>query len=107
MKRLVGLPGEHVRLSGAELFIDGQRIASSPLHRGSVALPPNDFEVRLGRDEFCVLGDNLDQSFDDSRAMGPIARSLVKGRAVMVIHRSKALDPNKALDSTLQPPSAK
>src|SRR3954465_7891097 len=26
MKRLVGLPGEHVRLSGADLFIDGRKI---------------------------------------------------------------------------------
>src|SRR5436190_16077986 len=32
MKRLVGLPGEHVRLSGAELFINGRRVESSFLH---------------------------------------------------------------------------
>src|SRR5687767_12768510 len=37
MKRLVGLPGEHVRLSGSELFIDERKVASSPLYRGSSA----------------------------------------------------------------------
>jgi len=85
MKRLVGLPGEHVRLSGSELFVDGKKIESSFLHSDRRS---SDFEVQLRSDEFCVLGDNLDRSFDDSRSMGVISRSLVKGRAVFVIHRS-------------------
>src|ERR1044071_5432272 len=32
MKRLGGLPGEHVRLSGAQLFIDGRKIEAPFLH---------------------------------------------------------------------------
>ena len=89
MKRLVGLPGEHVRLSGSNLFIDGRRVESGFLHSSRDSTKDSDFEVQLRGDEFCVLGDNLDRSFDDSRSMGPISSSLVKGRAVSVIHRSK------------------
>src|SRR3954464_10453886 len=89
MKRLVGLPGEHVRLSGAELFIDGRKIASDMLHSDRAPGQSGDFEVQLRSDEFCVLGDNLDRAFDDSRSMGPISRSLIRGRAVLVIHRPK------------------
>ena len=89
MKRLVGLPGEHVRLSGSSLFINGQKVPSDFLHSEGVRSQPTDFAVHLGRDEFCVLGDNLDRSFEDSRSIGPIARSLVKGRVALVIHRFK------------------
>ena len=100
MKRLVGLPGEHVRLSGADLFINGRKIESSLLHSDRVSSPARDFEVQLRSDEFCVLGDNLDRSFDDSRSLGPISRSLIKGHAVFVIHRSKDEKPNKAPEPT-------
>ena len=61
MKRLVGLPGEHVRLSGADLFIDGLKVESSLLHSERSSSHAGDFEVRLRGDEFCVLGDNLDR----------------------------------------------
>jgi signal peptidase I len=100
MKRLVGLPGEHVRLSGAELFINGRKTESGLLHSDGSSIQARDFEVQLRGDEFCVLGDNLDRSFDDSRSLGPISRSLVKGRAVFVIHRSKVNEPNKAPEPT-------
>jgi signal peptidase I len=95
MKRVAGLPGEHVRLSGAHLFINGRKVESSYLHSDRVPSRSNDFEVRLRNDEFCVLGDNLDRSFDDSRTLGPISGSLIKGRAIFVIHRSKSTEPNK------------
>jgi signal peptidase I len=86
MKRLVGLPGEQVRLSGADLFINGRKIESGFLHSNRGAPGHRaDFEVRLGPDEFCVLGDNLDRSFEDSRSLGPIPRALIRGRAICVI----------------------
>ena len=87
MKRLVGLPGEHVRLSGAGLFINGRKVETGVLHRTRTSGPTPDFECQLRTDEFCVLGDNLDHSFDDSRSFGPISRSLIKGRAVLVSPR--------------------
>jgi signal peptidase I len=87
MKRLVGLPGEHVRLSGAELFINGRKIETSVLHSNLRTSGSGDFEMLLYSDEFCVLGDNLDRSFEDSRSLGPISGSLIKGRSIFVVHR--------------------
>lgn len=92
MKRLVGLPGEHVRLSGSALYIDGREMNSRFLHTGRTAGPAGDIEVKLGADEFFVLGDNLDHSFDDSRTMGKISKSLIRGVVVFTIHRSRTTE---------------
>ena len=95
MKRLVGLPGEHVRLSGAQLFIDGRKIEAPFLHSERM----KDFEVKLGEREYFVLGDNLDWTLQDSRAMGPIPSSLMKGFVWFVRHASPQ-KPNKAPEPT-------
>lgn len=86
MKRLVGLPGEHVRLAGAELFINGRRVEAPMLY--SAQGKSGSFELQLGPDEFYVVGDNLDHSLDDSRAFGAVARSLIRGRATWVVRRA-------------------
>jgi signal peptidase I len=85
MKRLVGLPGEHVRLSGNELSIDGRKVEAPFLHVDGQGAPQGDFELILRDGEYCVLGDNLDHSFDDSRSMGPIDRSLIRGFVAFVV----------------------
>jgi signal peptidase I len=95
MKRLVGLPGEHVRLSGDQLFINGRKVDAPFLHVESKAELAKDFEVVLGDEEYCVLGDNLAHSFDDSRSMGPIARSLIKGHVALVIRPSPKSNAGK------------
>lgn len=90
MKRLVGLPGERVRLSGATLAINGRVIAAPMLHLDSTLQKDRaDFEVTLGPNEYFVLGDNLDHTTDDSRAMGPIERGLIRGIAGAVVFRAR------------------
>jgi signal peptidase I len=89
MKRLVGLPGEHVRLAGDQLFIDGRPVEAPFLHADELAKRPEDFEVTLGESEYFVLGDNLDHSFDDSRSLGPIDRTLIRGFVAFVIHTAR------------------
>lgn len=86
MKRLIGLPGEHVRLAGAELFINGRRVAAPMLY--STRGKSGDFELQLGPGEFCVVGDNLDHSLEDSRAFGALSRSLIRGRALFLVRRA-------------------
>lgn len=83
MKRLVGLPGEHVQLSGAELFINGRKVDAPMLY--SAPGKTGEFQLQLGADEFCVLGDNLDETLDDSRAFGALPRSLLRGRVGVVV----------------------
>ena len=89
MKRVVGLPGERIRLSGERLFIDGREVKAPFLHRDREGKLSADFEITLKAEEYFVLGDNLDHSFEDSRVLGPISKSLLRGRVAFVIHRAK------------------
>ncbi len=63
IKRVVGLPGEHVEIDGGEVRADGAPLAEpvrriSGAYRGSFAVPP---------DGYLVLGDDPEAS-DDSRS---------------------------------------
>ena len=53
LKRVVGLPGEKVELSGGRVFIDGQ-----PLEEPYASNSQEEFSIQLGEDEYFVLGDN-------------------------------------------------
>ncbi len=88
MKRVVGLPGERIWLAGTDVFIDGRKLEVTFLHRDPAARPTAEIERKLGPDEYFLLGDNLDHSFDDSRTMGPIPRALVRGFVAWVIPTS-------------------
>jgi signal peptidase I len=92
MKRVVGLPGEHVKLVGAELYIDGRKQDNPFIHS---ARPPSQtaVDITLGADQYFFLGDNLDHSFDDSRTMGPIDGALIRGIVAGVIHTSREERP--------------
>ena len=94
MKRLVGLPGEHVRISGRELYIDGRRVNAPFLHADSTSAAKT-FETTLGEGQYFVLGDNLDHTLEDSRALGPIARARIKGVVALVIHTGTARNQPK------------
>ena len=74
VKRIVGLPSEHVELRGGSLFID-QRGIDEP------HAVPGDSSEHLwmpGPDEYVVLGDNRSRS-TDSRQYGPIGFSTITG----------------------------
>ena len=66
--RVIGLPGETVRLSDTQTFING-RYLEEPfvLHRGT----QQPMQVTLGPGEYFVMGDNRLQSVD-SRDWGPL-----------------------------------
>jgi signal peptidase I len=71
VKRLVGLPGERVAIEGGDVWIDGRRIAKPPELSGLAYLAdpaaeekPTWGPVRLGNDEFFVLGDFSRRSKD-------------------------------------------
>jgi signal peptidase I len=88
VKRVVGLPGEHVRLLAGRLEIDGRPTPepyTEPRPTGPAGLPgeglaaparprPQELDLRLGADEFAVLGDRRDRS-TDSRSFGPVRRN--------------------------------
>lgn len=84
IKRVIGLPGETVRIDNGTVFIvhnpntsDGIEVLSEPYLTHT---KEEDFEVTLDKDEYFVLGDNRPGS-SDSRDWGPLEEKFIVGRA--------------------------
>ncbi len=87
IKRVIGLPGETIQIIGADIYINGEKLeedfGKDPIMDAGMADEP----IKLGSDEFFVLGDNRTVS-EDSRyeAVGPVKRENIEGRAVLRIY---------------------
>lgn len=84
IKRIIGLPGEKVKILNGKIKIekDGQ---SFYLNEEKYLLDERDFgeyEFKLGENEYLVLGDNRLHSFD-SRFFGPIKKEKILGRVIL------------------------
>jgi signal peptidase I len=82
IKRVIGLPGETVKQRRGTVFVDGKALAEPYLHPGRAH--GTDFAaVRLSPGHFWVMGDNRGDSCD-SRDYGPISRSELRGKVVLI-----------------------
>lgn len=68
VKRVIGLPGETIRIDGQDIFVNGEKITDlfGVYNRDSEDL----VEVTLAKDEYFLMGDNRSAS-QDSRDFGP------------------------------------
>jgi len=84
IKRIIGLPGEKVKIQNGRVFIDGQVLAEGYLpggellSAGSFLKEGQGFSIPAG--SYIVLGDNRPHS-RDSREFGPIKKEAMIGRA--------------------------
>ena len=78
VKRVVGLPGERVRLVAGCLEVDGEPVLE-PYLAGPVAGGSGELDLRLGPAEYLVLGDHRAAS-TDGRDFGPVAADALVGR---------------------------
>lgn len=82
MKRIIGLPGETVRIINGAVYINGEllqeKVQTEPMLNGGLA----DEEVVLEENEYFVLGDNRNNSEDSRFAnIGNILREDIIGKA--------------------------
>ena len=77
IKRVIGLPGEDIKIAGGQVYVDGQLLAEQ--YASGVA-DEGEKEWFNGPDEFFLLGDNRAES-TDSRNYGPVAGDSIKGKA--------------------------
>lgn len=78
-KRIIGLPGEDVRLIDGRLQIDGIEIDDPFIYGGQ---PRIDRTWALRDDEYVVMGDNRRRS-TDSRSFGIVPRRNILGKVIV------------------------
>lgn len=86
VKRIVALPGESIEITNKSVFINGRQ-----LDEPYVQINRNDHQAdrdtvplhRLEDDEYYLMGDNRDASYD-SRFIGPVKREAIIARALYI-----------------------
>jgi signal peptidase I len=85
IKRIIGLPGDSVRVSGGKVYVNDQLLDEKYLPIGRPT-PPNNFlkegETRVVKtNEYIVMGDNR-QFSSDSREWGTITTEEIVGKVI-------------------------
>ncbi len=82
IKRVVGLPGETIQIKNGGIYINGKEITEEVAVDRMMISGLATYEVKLGDDEFFVLGDARNSS-EDSRyaAIGNVKKSQIIGYA--------------------------
>ncbi len=80
IKRVIGLPGDIINVTDTSVIVDGRTLQEP--YVSDTSNFGND-TWKLGPNQFFVMGDNRPNSLD-SRTWGPLDRSYIIGKAVVV-----------------------
>lgn len=85
IKRVIGLPGEEIQIVDSRLYIDGEEV-DDPYHKGNFESGYVNQTIKIGEDEYFVMGDNRNLS-QDSRFeyVGNVKKSDVEGKAWLIV----------------------
>jgi signal peptidase I len=83
IKRVIGLPGDELDLRDGAVYLNGVKL-DEPYAKGITLKQSLDFPLKVPEKSVFVMGDNR-QNSSDSRQIGFIAYSRIKGKAVFRI----------------------
>ena len=89
VKRVIGLPGEKIRISDGEVFVNGEALSEPYLAQSNISgtmecIPTlRQFDCTLQEEQYFVLGDNRGSS-NDSRDWGPVTLDGIVGKVWFV-----------------------
>lgn len=99
IKRIVGLPGEHVVVNSGQTIIYNKENPNGFVYNESFLdtaystnKTPRDADMTLADGEYFVMGDNRDGSYD-SRMWGPLKAIDIRGRAFLRLWPNPSLLP--------------
>ena len=82
IKRIIGLPGERIRISDGVVLINDEPLQEFANVEPMLLPGLANYEITLGEDEYFVLGDSRNNSEDSRYAtIGNVRRSEIVGRA--------------------------
>lgn len=79
IKRVIGLSGDTVEITGGSVYVNGKQIQENYLRPGTYT--EGEIKQLIPEGEIFVLGDNREVS-EDSRYIGPVPMENLKGHAV-------------------------
>jgi signal peptidase I len=90
IKRVVGLPGETIRITERQVYINDKPLTETYAYHqqqvppGEYISPRDNFgPLKIPLDSVFVMGDNRDSSMD-SRYWGPLKKNLIRGEAFLI-----------------------
>lgn len=85
IKRIIALPGETIEAKGSHIYIDGAELEEDYTNSHYFDFW---FKYTLGENEYFIMGDNRDNSYD-SRIYGPIKKDQLINKVYIILGNSK------------------
>jgi signal peptidase I len=98
VKRVIGVPGDRVRMEDKQLFLNGRPLAEPyTVHNTRYLIPSRDSfaELTVPMGHYFALGDNRDNS-SDSRVWGFVPRENIVGKPLLIYWSYNAATENYA-----------
>ncbi|HEY1074224.1 MAG TPA: signal peptidase I [Patescibacteria group bacterium] len=84
IKRLIGLPGEHLAIKDGKVFINDELLSESYIADDMITEGFNYPDITLGTDQYYLVGDNRPLS-SDSRTWGTASKSDFIGKVFYIV----------------------